>query len=155
VKRDGKPSNSKPQNPKQIEATVEATLLSDLDNAYTVDDLCYRVYPGLKHIQRKHRAAVIPAAKRVCQRLGEHWDWWRSEMRGGTLVFWNRASVMSYGMVRLKSDYLNAYRHSSTEAKLKAGLLPGGREHEYVVPGGIWWKHCQEDIAKFKSVTGA
>jgi hypothetical protein len=153
VKRDGKPSNSKPLNPKQIEATIKATLLSDLDNAYTVDDLCDRVYPGLKRFQRKHRTAVIPAAKRVCERLGEHWDWWRSETQGGTLVFWNRTSVMSYGMARLKSDHLYGYRRGCTEAKLKASLLPGGRYHKYVVTGGAWWEHRQDDIAKSKSVT--
>jgi hypothetical protein len=72
------------------------------DNAFTTEDLCDRVYPGVKVPKRKHRAAVIPIAKKVCERLGEHWDWWRGEVRGRTLTFWNRTSVTSYAMARLK-----------------------------------------------------
>jgi hypothetical protein len=83
MKRAGKLSNSKPLDRKQIEAIIEATLLGDQDNAYTVDNLCDRVYPGLKRFEPKHHVAVIPAAKRVCERLGEHWDWWRGGRGGG------------------------------------------------------------------------
>jgi hypothetical protein len=98
------------------------------------------------------------SAKKVCERLGEHRDWWRSEGPGRTFVFWNRTSVMSYAMARQKSDYLNGYRReraerSLTEEELRAGMLAGGRRHELVVEGGAWWEHCQEDVAKFKQVT--
>ena len=110
--------------------------------------------------ERKHRAAVVSAAKKVCERVGEHRDCLRSELPGGTLIFWNRVSVTSYAMARLKSDYLNGYRREfgpswsiSTEEDLKAAIAPGGRDHKYVVEGGAWWKHCQEDIAKFKDLT--
>jgi hypothetical protein len=106
VKRDGKASNSKSLGPEHIEREIKAALTANPDNAFTTDDLCDRVYPGLKRVERKHRAAIIPIAKKVCERLGEHWDWWRSEMRGGMFVFWNRTSVTSYAMARLKSDFL-------------------------------------------------
>ena len=97
-------------------------------------------------MERKHRAAVVAIAKKVCERL-ENWDWLRSEGRGGTLVFWNRVSVTSYALARLKSDL---WPHGDTEEELKAEISPGGRWHEYVVQGGAWWQHCQEDIAALK-----
>ena len=158
MKRDGKASNAKPLGPEEIERAVRDTFTSDPNNAFTTDDLCGRVYPGLEEAPRKHRAAIVPIAKRVCKRLGEQWDWWRAETRGGTLVFWNRVSVTSYAMARLKSDFLNGYRCASsrrqrTEEELKAAISPGGREHKYIVEGGAWWGHCQEDIAEFKKMT--
>jgi hypothetical protein len=160
VKRDGKASNSKPLSPEHIEQAIRAAFTADPNNAFTVDDLCDRVYLGLKQPERKHRAAVIPIAKKVCESLGEWWEWWRSERPGGTLIFLNRASVTSYAMARLKSDYLNGYRSNGrarwsvcTEERLRAEISPGGRDHALVVEGGAWWEHCQEAIAKFKQVT--
>jgi hypothetical protein len=154
VKRDGKPSNSKPLGREQIERAIKDALTSNPNNAFTADDLCDRVYVGLKRPQRKHRATVIPVAKKVCKRLGENWDWWRTCGRGGPLLFWNRASVTSYAMARLKSDVFNRYRcRDITEKKLRAKIAPGGQKHKLVVKGGAWWQHCQEDIAKFKHVT--
>ena len=86
VKRDGKPSNSKPVGREHIERTIMTVFTTDPDNAYTTNDLCHRVYLGLKQIELKHRAAVIPIAKKVCEQL-ETWDWWKSEERGAPLVF--------------------------------------------------------------------
>jgi hypothetical protein len=163
VKRDGKPSNSKPLDREQIEAIIEATLLGDQDNAYTVDNLCDRVYPGLKRFEPKHHVAVIPAAKRVCERLGERWDWRYSWTPGRKLVFWNRASILSYGMAELKTDqsYLSLtvrFSHdfrNCTDNELKAKLSPGGDYYDRVIAGGNWWKDRQEDIARFKAATAA
>jgi hypothetical protein len=150
LKRDGKPSNSKPLSPEQIEKTITDALTSNPDNALTTDDLCGRVFPGITFPERKHRAAVVPVAKRVCERLGEHWTWWRSEMRGGMFVFLNHASVTSYAMARLKTDFINGHK---SEEELRAGIAPGGYYHKYVAEGGAWWGHCQEAIAKFKQTT--
>jgi hypothetical protein len=146
VKRDGKGSNSKPLGSAEIERAIADALASNPDNAFTTDDLCERAYPELGRAERKYRVAVIPIAKQVCQRLGENWDWWRSESPGRTLVFWNRISVTSYAMARLKSEpWLYGYK---SDEELKALIAPGGREHRYVIEGGAWWKHCQKDIAK-------
>ena len=71
-------------------------------------------------------------------------------MRGGPLLFWNRASLTSYAMRRLKQDFPNC-----TEKGLRAMIAPGGDCHEEVVKGGRWWEDCQEDIAKFKHVTAS
>jgi hypothetical protein len=164
VKRDGKLSNARPLGRDEIDRTIREIFTANPDNAFTTDDLCDRVFL-VKRIERKHRDAVLPIAKKVCERLGEHWDWWRSEKRGGPLVFWNRISVTSYAMARLKSDCFSNYIlcedqpasiniktrwQSATEEELKAKISPGGDHYKYVVEGGAWWQHCQEDIAKFK-----
>ncbi len=150
MKREGKPSNAKPFGAQEIEQRITDALTSDPDNAFTTDDLCDHVYPGLTRAERKHRAAVVPVAKKVCERLGEHWEWWRAERRGGTLVFWNRVSVTSYALARLKADLFGWWQ---SEEELKSEIAPDGRYHEYVIEGGTWWRHCQEDIAKFRQTT--
>jgi hypothetical protein len=147
LKREGKASNSKPLGSEEIERAVTSAFTDNPDGAFSTDDLCDQIYLGLNRVERKHRAAVIAIAKKVCGRLGENWDWMRSESRGGMLVFWNRVSVTSYALARLKSDFIY---HGDTEEELKAEISPGGRYHEYVVQGGAWWQHCQEDIAALK-----
>jgi hypothetical protein len=101
LKRDGKPSNSKPLGTEHIERTIAGLFTSKSDNHFTTDELCQRVYVGLKQVERKHRAAVLPIAKRICE--SGYWDWFQAECRGATLIFWNRISVTSYGMARLWS----------------------------------------------------
>ena len=150
VKRDGKQSNVKPFGREDIERAVTEALASNPDSAFTTDELCNRVYLGLKRPERKHGAAVTSIAKKVCEQLGEHWEWWRSERRGRALVFFNGASVTSYAMARLKSEW---WPSGTTDEKLKAKIAPGGCYHKYVVEGGAWWEHCQEAIAKLKLVT--
>jgi hypothetical protein len=143
VKRDGKASNSKALGQQEIERTIRDVLTCNVDGAFSVDDLCSYVHLGLKQPQRKHRAAVIPIAKQVCEQLGDDWQWWRAEKRGGTLVFFNHANVTSYAMARLKTDFCH---NSETEEELKTSISPGGRYHDYVVKGGAWWGHCQKHI---------
>lgn len=142
VKRDGKASNSKALGQQEIERTIRDVFTCNVDSAFSVDDLCGHVYLGLKQPQRKHRAAVIPIAKQVCEQLGDDWNWWRADTRGGTLVFFNHANVASYAIARLKTDCYN----SGTEKELRALISPGGRYHDYIVKGGAWWKHCQNHI---------
>jgi hypothetical protein len=143
VKRDGNASNSKALGQQEIERTIRDVFTCNVDGAFSVDDLCSHVYLGLKKPQRKHRAAVIPVAKQVCEQLGDDWQWWRAENRGGTLVFFNHANVTSYALARLRADM---FEYQTDEEKLRAMLLPGGRYHDYVVKGGAWWKHCQDHI---------
>jgi hypothetical protein len=143
---------------REIEITIENVFACNPHDAFSTDDLCDRVFLG-DRIDRKHRVAVVTAAKKVSQRLGEHRDWWRSETsqgRGQFLVFWNRASVTSYAMATLKGDHWyggSTTRRAEREAKFKADIAPGGRYHEYIVTGGCWWEHCQEDLEKFKHLT--
>ena len=47
VKRDGKASNSRSLPIEHIECALEAAFTANPDSAFTTDDLCDRVYPGL------------------------------------------------------------------------------------------------------------
>jgi len=152
VKRDGKASNARPLGRDEIERTISEVFRANPDSAFTTDELCDHVYPQWS--KRKHRAAVVSAAQKVSDRLGEHRTWTCQDRRGGTLVFFNHASVTSYAMARLKcaaSDNSECIEDSlrfalrwksASEQELKAKISPGDH-HEYVVEGGAWWQHCQ------------
>jgi hypothetical protein len=138
------------KGPGHVERAIEAVLIAEPDNAFTVDDLCDRVYRGVNRIEKKHRVSVIRAAKLVAKRR-PNFEWWRSEHLGRTLVFYMADNVMSYAMARLKADFLTQYRNNDprapwrpeTEQELRALLIEGGRNHKYVIPGGAWWNRVE------------
>jgi hypothetical protein len=144
---------------------IEAILIAEPENAFTVEDLCDRVYRGINRIEKKHRVSVIRAAKSVAKRHA-NLESWRSEQLGGTMIFRTADNVMSYGMARLKSDFLHNYRSTdprcmpsriTIEEQLRARLIEGGKDHQYVVPGGAWWDHVElwkaEQARDSKTVT--
>ena len=102
VKRDGKPSNARPFG-RRISNAPLTVFTTKPDSAFTTEDLCGLVYSGLEQIERKHRAAVIPIAKKVCERLGENWDWWQPAYSIVGLLFWNRVSLISTAASHLKN----------------------------------------------------
>src|SRR5262249_9267610 len=126
-----------------IQRAIVTVFEAEPDNGLLLSELCQRVYRGINRIEKKHRVAVARAAYRIP---------WLAHMKRGTLgcevVFYNPASVLAYGMARLKSDNLRGYeRHSDprvqwkqpcSEADLRAMLAPGGDYHKYVVKGGAW-----------------
>jgi hypothetical protein len=129
---------------------IEAALIAEPDNAFTVDDLCDRVFPGINRIEKKHRVSVIRAATSVAKRRA-NLSWWRSEHLGGTMIYFTADNVMSYGMARHKSGFLYHYRstdrrrhgYERTEQQLRALLSEGGKDHRNVVPDGVWWRHVE------------
>jgi hypothetical protein len=130
---------------------IEAVLIAEPDNAFTVDDLCDRVFPGINRIEKKHRVSIIRAAKTVAKHRANLKSW-RSEQLGGTMIFRTADNVMSYGMARLKSDFLHNYRSTdprcmpsriTIEEQLRARLVEGGKDHRLMVPGGAWWDHVE------------
>jgi hypothetical protein len=151
VKRDGKVSNNKPLGKNDIEHAIKNLFTTNPDGAFATDDLCKHVYClEREQIERKHRAAVIPIAKKiVCEQL-ETWDWYQPCFSNFGLMFWNRVSLISHAMSSLKT-YGSAY---DSDKKLKAAISPGGDWHEEVVEGGRWWNAWQEDVAYFKNNEG-
>jgi hypothetical protein len=130
---------------------IEAALIAEPDNAFTVDDLCDRAFPGINRIEKKHRLSIIRAAKSVAKRRA-NLESRRSETLGGTMIFYTADNVMSYGMFRLKADFLNNYRSTdprcmpsriTIEEQLRARLIEGGKDHDSVVRGGVWWNHVE------------
>jgi len=92
------------KRPGRVEQIIEAVFATEPDNAFMIEDLCDRVYPG-EPIEKKHRVSVLRAAKHVAKRRGEI-DTMTGEGRGGTLIFFDQYCVLSYAMARLKRvDY--------------------------------------------------
>jgi hypothetical protein len=80
-----------------------------LDNAYTTEELCERIYGG--EAGKKERVALLRAAQRLRARKGyEDLHSMRNENLGKTHVWFNHANLMSYAIARLKSDSCYRYR---------------------------------------------
>jgi hypothetical protein len=61
------------RGPGRIERAVEAILIAEPDNAFTVEELCRRIYPPVGDAKRlrlakKHRVAVLRAARHLAKR---------------------------------------------------------------------------------------
>jgi hypothetical protein len=129
------------KGPGRVEREIEALFKSKPNDAFATWELCWRVYPNISTLARKHKVAVTRATKKICARLPD-WQSMRTWYRGGELVFFNHASVKSYGLARRKSES----RHLS-DAQIRASLRRGGNYHRYIVEGGAWWRHVQRYIA--------
>ena len=90
------------KGPGRIERAIAAILDGEPNNAFTTEDLCERVYPGVNRVEKKHRVAVLRAANKLVKRR-DNTGCWRSESLGGTRVYFNVDNVMSYAMARLKT----------------------------------------------------
>ena len=147
------------RGPGRIERAIYDLFEGHPEGAWTTEDLCRLVYPAADRIEKKHRVAVVRAMKTILAKTGDqHRDWtcWQAATTGSTLVLFNNANVMSYGLARLKTDNYPRYvctPHSNswlqkTEDELKAFLEPGGKDHGRVVPGGAWDQHVRMYIAE-------
>jgi hypothetical protein len=146
VKRDGKASNNKPLGKNDIERAIKILFTTKPDSAFITDDLCEHVYClEYGQTERKHRAAVLPIAKKIICEQFETWDWFQPHFSNFGLIFWNRVSLISTAM----SNLVGLERYNSEE-KLKAAISPGGDRHSEVVKGGRWWIAWQKDVAYFK-----
>lgn len=139
------------RGPGRIQRGIESAIDADPDNAFTTEDLCELVYPGVE-AEKKHRVAVLRAMREVAERRGL--ALWRSERVGGTLILLNPLNVMSYAMARLKGDFAYHYRYKFIpgggwkEAQLRSLLAPGGRNHKDIIPGGAWHIHVEVERAR-------
>ena len=144
------------RGPGKIERAIRQLMADQPTGAWTVEDLCERVYTGINWVEKKHRVSVLRALKRA---VHDDVDWilWTSDTIGGAVVLVNMSNVESYGLARLKSDWLHHYRSNDpriheeriwSEKDLLRCLAPGGRDHEYIQPGGAWHRHVQRHIAE-------
>lgn len=125
----------------RIQRAIEAAFGADPDNAFTVEDLCDRVYPGIARIEKKHRVAVLRAARNLSKArddIGSTTSW----QLGGTRSFYNLDSPISRMMAALKCGDHHHYRSNDgriswrvikTEAELKR------MAHAQVAPGHWAW----------------
>src|SRR5262249_40356618 len=141
------------RGPGKLQRAIKAVFEAEPENGFLLSELCEHVYRGVNRIEKKHRVAVARAAHKMP---------WLAQLKrgtlGGELVFYNPASVMAYGMARLKCDQFGRYeRHSDprfgwreprSEADFRATLMPGGDYHKYIVEGGAWQRFAAANHAK-------
>jgi hypothetical protein len=120
------------KGPGHVERAIDLAFAADAGTALSVDELCRRIYRGIDRVEKKHRVAVLRAAKARPQHLA----YLSSSLAGGELIFFAPDSVASYGLARLKATN----SAGASDAELRARLREGGVCHEFVVPGGDWYR---------------
>jgi hypothetical protein len=129
----------------RIQQKIDAIFTEDPDESFTIEELCQRVYDREHWIAKRHRVAVLRAAKVIAKRH-PNIVCWRAEIRGRTVMFLNHASVTSYATARLKAERwgFEPLRDSGARHILREDE----RYVKLVSPGGAWWFHVQEWIAE-------
>jgi hypothetical protein len=137
------------REPGRVERAILSAFRDDPDNAFTVADLCYRAYPGIRTIEspdarHRQRTSVLRAMKWVASRSNDY-GLLESERRlreaaGSTLIIYDQANVLSYAMARLKGGYgtdefdpqydANPFPWSVTAETLRAQLAEGQTYHD-------------------------
>jgi hypothetical protein len=151
------------KGPGRLERAIEALFDAERDNAFTLEELCERIY-GVHRVEDpqstdpnrlrlSHRNAMTRAARKVMARRPE-FQIERSRGLGCTLVFFRHDEVMSYAMGWLKADHSQHYRNNDPrlywtldEPDLLKQLTEGDYR-KYVEPGGAWWRHVQRFLAE-------
>ena len=143
----------------RIERALVAIFDGERDNAFTIEDLCERIWPDLYpdlqggRIERKHRRAVIGAARNIARQRPEI-QWLHGQRRGGALVFFRHDEVMSYAMARLKADRFQRYRSKDPRlhwSQHESGLrrqLDDESCRKLIGPGGAWRRQVEIFLAR-------
>src|ERR1700733_14608968 len=140
--------------PGRIERALAAIFDGERDNAFTIQDLCERIWPDVYQdpqagrIERKHRSTVIRAARNIARQRPEI-QWLHGERLGRGLVFFRHDEGMSYAMARLKADRFQRYRGkdprlhwSKDEGDLRREL--DDETHRTLIgPGGAWLRQVE------------
>jgi hypothetical protein len=119
------------KGPGKIDRIIAAAFAAEPNNAFTMDELLRRVYPGIETFEKKHRVAVIRAAKKR-----RDLDWSYRDTQGHVLVFYLADNFKSFAMMQMKTLSCLKYNLPSDDelrAKLKT---PEYRQ--YTAKGGIW-----------------
>ena len=145
--------------PRRIEQALVAIFDGERDNAFTIQDLCERIWPDVYQdpqagrIERKHRSTVIRAARNIARQRPEI-QWLHGERLGRGLVFFRHDEVMSYAMARLKADRFQRYRVKDPRlhrSKDEAGLrreLDDESHRTLIGPGGAWLRQVEMFLAR-------
>jgi hypothetical protein len=143
----------------RIERALVAIFDGERDNAFTVEDLCERIWPDLYpdqqggRIERKHRATVIRAGRNIARQRPEI-KWLHGERLGGGLVFFRHDEVMSYGMAQLKADRFQRYRskdprlHWNNNESALRRELDDESHRKLIGPGGAWVRQVEIFLAR-------
>jgi hypothetical protein len=81
------------RGPGRIQQVILSLIESDEDGAWTVGEICGRVYRGINRIEKKHRVAVSRALRKMV--IPESWAVIRLERQGSEYLLYNRLSLES------------------------------------------------------------
>jgi hypothetical protein len=138
----------------KIQRALVAIFDRERDNAFTIEDLCERIWPDLYprtfggQIERKHRRTVIRAAYDLARQRPEV-QWLRGERVGGALVFFRHDEVMSYAMAQLKADRFLRYRskdprlHWNNDESDLRRILDDESYRKLIGPAGSWRRQVE------------
>jgi hypothetical protein len=92
------------RGPGRVERSIRRLMDVRPDEAFTIGDLCWWVYPAISLVERKHRNAVLRAANRIVE--GD--DTWRlgcvaNDRRGAPLGLYNAGSRRSIAHLLARS----------------------------------------------------
>lgn len=131
------------KGPGHVQRVVVAAFADKSDDAFTTKELVALAYPGANRPEKKHRVAVLRAAKAVAAKLG--WTYAYSAP-GCECIFHNPCSARSYGIARM----LGGFEGARTIAEARAiadGLHPHqahyNRYRARLLPGGDWHSHVE------------
>ena len=149
------------KGPERIERTLAAIFDSERDNAFTLEDLCERIWPDMypdmqgAPVKKKHCSSVARAAHNLVGRRPEI-QCFHGAGLGGPLVFFRHDEVMSYAMARLKADRFEHYRSNDPrrrrrtierESRLRR-TLGDDRHSELMGPDGAWRRRVEIFLAR-------
>ena len=95
------------RGPGRVERAIHDLIDKHPEGAWTTADLCRLIYPTDSRVEKKHRVAVIRAAKTITDKTGDRYRDWhmrRAGVAGRAVALFNSANVMSYSLARLKCE---------------------------------------------------
>ncbi|CAH1653436.1 conserved hypothetical protein [Hyphomicrobiales bacterium] len=134
------------RGPGRVERIITSTFEGNPEGAFDVEELARLVYPGIEQVEKKHRVAVLRAARKVAHRM--HWGYWHSSRPSGPAVFGNKLNLQSYGFARVRAGWRSPW---DTMDDLRQRLIDPkahGSRWEWIQPGGSWWLHVEMNKAK-------
>jgi hypothetical protein len=102
----------------KLERAIREHLAAHPDEAFSTDELAEHCYPNARPLARKHRVSVLRAARKVVS-AGPDWAWQVADSHGGSLVFFNQASVQSRAMARIMASQAVAYHSPKRRERLR------------------------------------
>ncbi|MBS7741468.1 MULTISPECIES: hypothetical protein [unclassified Chelatococcus] len=134
------------RGPGRIEQAIAKTFEDHQEETFDVEELARIVYPGINRIEKKHRVAVLRAARKVAWRM--NWSYWYQEVPSAPAVFGNLLNVRSYGLAMVRSQY----RWRPTTLDQHRARVDDPKSHDsrwaWIQPGGSWWLHVEINKAK-------
>lgn len=133
------------RGPGRIERAIDAAFAAEPDGAFTVERLAGMAYPEAGRIERRHRVAVLRAARNVLERRPE-WRMERSRAEGGIAALYRADSARSIALKDLIFGQTWCCPYPLPYDALVASLAEGGSNTRRLDPGS--WARREAAIAR-------